>query len=68
MTVIDKWVTTGHLVQLFRRIPLTIGNWRRYEGLPYVRIPGDGADAIRYDLRQVTAWAKKHGKRIHRVD
>jgi hypothetical protein len=31
--------------------------------MPYVRIPGDHRDAIRYDRRAVLRWAAKHGKK-----
>lgn len=58
-------VTTGYLCKLFKRGTLTLQNWRNDLGLPYIRIPGDGRDTIRYDLDAVIDWAQKNHKRIY---
>ena len=57
-TQLDGYVTTGFLCGMFSRSELAITNWRLYKGLPYVRIPGDGRDTIRYTLDEVLDWAK----------
>lgn len=63
-TVLRGYVTTADLCRMFSRAPLTILKWRQNKGLPYVRIPGDGKDTVRYKLVDVLDWAKKTKRRI----
>lgn len=62
--VLPGLVTTGYLCRLFNRSSLTVNNWRRYEGMPYVEIPGDGRASIRYELSAVLKWAQENGKSV----
>lgn len=61
-TILDKMVTTTFLCRMFSRTALTILHWRTHEGLPFVRIKGDGRDTIRFELKRVRAWADRNGK------
>lgn len=65
--VLSGFVTEGYLRKLFKRGGLTINLWRRDKALPFVRIPGDGRDAIRYRLDEVKQWAKENDKRVYAV-
>lgn len=62
--ILTQYLTSGDLARLFARTPLTILNWRRGESLPYVVIPGEGRDSIRYDLAAVVRWAERNGKAL----
>jgi hypothetical protein len=53
-------MTTAQVADLFGKSPLTITLWRKEKGLPYVRIPGDGRDTIRFHEGRVKKWAKKN--------
>ncbi len=53
------------ICKLFRKIPLTVQNWRATRGLPYVRIEGDARDTIRYRLDAVRAWAAANGEKCY---
>ena len=59
----EAWTITD-VAKLFRKTVLTIQNWRNFEGMPFVRIPGFGRDSIRFDPRKVARWAAKKGKEI----
>lgn len=57
-------VTSAFLEKMFNRKGLTIMIWRQREGLPYVRITGDGRDTIRFRYEAVLAWATVTGKAV----
>lgn len=67
VTIVDDMVTTNYLCRLFNRGVLTIMHWRQHSGLPYIRLKGEGRDAIRYNKTDVMEWARSTGKRIYRV-
>lgn len=67
VTVIT-FMTTTDVCRLFDRSPLTIANWRKYNGLPYVVIKGTGRDTIRFKRDEVIRWAQRNRKRIHVAD
>jgi hypothetical protein len=62
--VLSDLVTYKSIMALFGRSLVTVRMWHKYEGMPYVRIPGDGRDSIRFDIKEVKKWAKKNGKEI----
>jgi len=64
---LNQYVDTAFLTRLFGRSSLTVLLWRQKKGLPYLRIPGEGRDVIRYDKREVLAWAKIHRVRIRAI-
>lgn len=68
VTVYTNLATISTLCTLFRRSELTVLSWRRHKGLPYVRIPGDSRDSVRYDLDAVKEWAVQSGKEIFPED
>ncbi len=68
VTVMEDLSTTNYVCALFRRSALTIMHWRRFEGMPYVRIPGDGRDSIRYREREVRDWSRRTGRRLYIVE
>jgi hypothetical protein len=59
-----KLATLSDLCKLFRRSPQCILNWRAYEALPAIVIPGTLGRAVRYDLAEVKRWAKANGKEL----
>lgn len=61
-TVYKGWVDTAYLCRLFSRSDLTINHWRKFEGLPFIEIPGAGRPTIRFALDAVRQWALDHGK------
>jgi hypothetical protein len=68
-TTFQSWLeglmTHSDLCRLFKRSELTVMLWRQNHGLPYIRVPGENRDTIRYDREQVIAWARSKGKRLH---
>lgn len=66
-TVLNGYVDTAYLCRLFKRSSLTIGLWRKHEGLPYILLPGDARDAIRFVRTDVVAWAKRTGHDVYLV-
>lgn len=44
---------------LFGRKWLTLLNWRKERGMPYVLVPTQGKRVVRYRLNPVLAWARK---------
>lgn len=63
-TVLRGLVTTARLVQLFGKSELTVREWMFNHGLPYVVVPGDERDSIRFRLAEVRKWARDNGKEI----
>jgi hypothetical protein len=61
---IDGLLTITGVARLFSRSALTILQWRTYNGLPYVVLPGDERPSIRYELDEVRAWARREGKAV----
>lgn len=57
----NELLTTQDLVEMFGRTELTISNWREQFGLPYVVIPGNERDAIRFRENKVRKWAERQG-------
>ncbi len=57
-------LTTEDLVRRFGRSKITVNNYRKVRGLPYVRLPGRARDSIRYRTGRVVKWARKHGKKF----
>lgn len=55
--VLTGLMTTGEVARLFNRDKQTVNVWRREKGLPFVRIPGDARDTIRYRRAAVLEWA-----------
>lgn len=66
-TVLDGYVTEGYICKLLKKKPLTVSLYRQLKGLPFVKIPGDGKDAIRYIEADVRAWAKENGYKVYPV-
>lgn len=64
VTILENYVTTKYVAKLLSRTELTIHHWTKKEGLPYIRIPGDGRDTIRYDKQAVIQWATQTGRRV----
>lgn len=60
--VLDDLLTESQVAyEVFRVSPGTVYLWRKNRLLPYVRIPGDSTDAIRYRLEPLLAWAATEG-------
>jgi len=53
------------ICKLFHRSPQTIINWRTYEALPTVVIPGNLRGTIRFDRKAVLKWATEKGKKTY---
>lgn len=62
--VLEGLVTSRTLEKIFRRGGLTILHWRQEQGLPFVKVPGDARDTIRFRIEAVKKWAKAHNKRM----
>ena len=60
VTVMNEYVTMQTVCAMFNRSAESIILWRKHKGLPYIRIPGDGRDTIRFDRLAITKWAKDH--------
>lgn len=57
--VLRGLVTQADMVTLFNCATLTITHWRDRYGMPYIRIPGNGKDTIRFRLKRVLRWARE---------
>lgn len=57
--------TTNQLCAVFNRSWQTINHWRKFEGLPYILVPGDIRPSIRYDWAEVQTWAREKKKELH---
>ena len=54
----NKYLTTIEVARHFQVTRQTILNWRLV-GMPFIRM---GEKTFRYDLAEVTAWAKEYTK------
>mgnify|MGYP003815892779 CR=1 FL=1 len=57
-----KIISRKEVMALFGKSELTIMKWQQNKGLPYIRIPGDKRDTIKFDKEAVVAWGKANGK------
>ena len=64
--VLTGLITIQEVCRIFGKTRLTVKQWRDVRGLPYVLIPGDGRDDVRYRRKDVLAWAKANKVRVHR--
>lgn len=60
--VLDGFLTTAEVCKGFCVGELTILNWRKRRGLPYVVMRGSGRDTIRFREERVREWALWNGK------
>ena len=58
------FATDKDICQFFRKTTVTIREWRESRGLPFVVIPGDGKNLIRYRLELVIPWATREKVRM----
>ena len=56
-----KYLTHREVAKGFARSEVTIFNWKKSKGLPYLVLPGTTKDAIRYELDSVVQWAEENG-------
>lgn len=61
---INELLTTLALSRMFQVTEMTILTWRRHRGLPFIVIPSEGRDAIRYRTDDVKLWAKREGLQL----
>lgn len=59
-----KLWTVQDLKRYLNKSHMTIHNWRRERGLPYIEIKGDIRSTIRFVPREVKAWARKNGHQL----
>lgn len=67
-STVQNIVAIATIGRLFRRSAQTVTIWRTTQALPYIRIPGDGRDSIRFDLEKVRQWGEFKGKRMFPID
>lgn len=61
----DDLLTLKQVCRLFNDVaPITVRKWREQKGFPFVIIPGDVLNAVRYDKAEVAEWGRTHGKRM----
>lgn len=53
-------LTTKEAAKRFGVTPLTIYKWRLHKDLPFIRLSGVERDAIRFALKDLKEWARKH--------
>jgi hypothetical protein len=62
--VMDDLLTTADLMRMFDICNMTVFNWRKEHGLPFIVIPGHARHIIRYEKNKVLKWASENGKEI----
>ena len=55
---------SNNLARMFVKSDLTILNWRKFNGLPHVRILNTTKYNIRYDINDVLDWAVDNKKKV----
>jgi hypothetical protein len=65
LKLISKLWTVQELKRRMNKSNMTIHNWRRERGLPYIEIKGDVRSTIRFVPNEVRAWARKHGQKLN---
>ncbi len=60
----NGYLTNHDLVTMFGVTLPCIYKWRRYKGLPFLRVAGYENAPIRYDWPEISEWAKDNNKRI----
>lgn len=58
--------TVSEISEMLGVSRITIHTWRKYRGLPYVVIPGDTKNAIRFRKKDVLEWAREKGVKVKR--
>ncbi len=53
----DEYVTAQAVIDELGITYPTLMDWRRYRGLPVHVFPAETQDAVRFDLKEVLAWA-----------
>lgn len=60
----NDYLTNHDLMEMFRVGLPCIYKWRRYKGMPFLRISSYGNAPIRYDCVEICEWAKENNKKI----
>lgn len=64
-TLLEGYITIRKVADLLGKTELTIHTWTQPPNdLPYVRIPGDRRDTIRFKYDDVISWAQRTGRRV----
>jgi hypothetical protein len=54
-------LTVADVAEAFEVTSMTIYLWRRYRGLPFLLIPSQGKDSVRFYKDKVVKWARRQG-------
>ncbi len=60
--VLDDLMTEDDVAELFGVTAQSVALWRKHDELPYVRIPGEVRDAIRYRYQAALDWDRERGR------